>query len=84
MLQTYRVRAYDGDYEVMSDQRLVLALDLDTPLGTQSAVGTLESLRHRVCSYCVRSARDRERAIDRYRLTVSTLDGVNVMDWIGA
>lgn len=80
-MQTYRIRVYeDDDYEVMTDRALLIALDLDTPIGVSRAQADLEGTRRMIAR---RRGLD-ERATERLRLAVhSHPDGEYVMDVLG-
>jgi len=81
MVETYRLRVYEDDnYEVMTSRVLLIALDLDTPIGISRAQVDLEGTRRMIAR---RRGLD-ESATERLRLAVhSHPDGAYVMDSIG-
>lgn len=73
----YRLRVYDGQYEVLSDRTYSVVVDLDSP----SASGILD----RQLVALVREATAANEPMDVPRLEVCDwLTGVKVMDWTGA
>jgi hypothetical protein len=81
MMQTYRIRVYEDDnYEVMTSRVLLIALDLDTPIGVSRAQVDLEGTRRMIA---LRRGLD-ENATERLRLAVHTHPGgAYVMDALG-
>ncbi len=77
MLRKWRIRAFEDDYEIMTDRALALALDLDDALGLASAQIDLESMRHVV------SARAHV-PLASVRLSVcDERSGEIALDWLG-
>lgn len=82
MLNTYRLRVYEDDnYEVETDRRYLIALDLGSPLGIAIARNELASARAAIGE---RRGLD-ERAIARMRVSIHEQESdAYVMDWTGA
>ncbi len=82
MLEQYRVRLYEDDnYEVETERRYLVALDLADARGLQLAARELERVRDAVAER--RRLNEKQAA----RVRVSVHDAVTeqyVMDWVGA
>ncbi len=81
-LEQYQVRLYEDDnYEVETDRRYLVALDLSDARGLQLAARDLERVRDAVA---VRRRLKPEQAA-RVRVSVhDVLTAEYVMDWVGA
>ncbi len=81
MVETYRIRVYEDDnYEVMTSRVLLIALDLDTPIGVSRAQVDLEGTRRMIAR---RRGLDAD-ATERLRLAVHAHPGGEyVMDALG-
>ncbi len=77
MLKQWRIRAYEDDYEILTERTLLLALDLDNASGLACAQSDLESMR-------VMVSMRTSCPLARLRLAVCdrTTDAI-ALDWLG-
>lgn len=76
MVQRYRLRIYDGRYEVLHRDRFMVDVDLDTP-----AAGAILNTQF---TALIDLARIANEPMDRPRMTVHDVKtDAKVMDWVG-